>query len=239
MLRDMAMKHFCSPILRLIVLVTPLIQLVACSSTNVINLEGSDTTRFKDVQTSFRVSSEDETQRIKLRLSETKGEFSQDIADGKVVEFENFNLVGPDQVQSKADLTMASISYGRIDQALREKFFLSAFAGISRTNFEIDMESASGLSTGVRKRSFEVYVDLAIYREVLPYLTGGLAAAFSRNLTLSGVTEWEVFFGFIPYKHIHIIGGYRWFKYDYFTEDYDSGIIVELNGPFIKLDLPF
>ncbi len=233
------MKHLCLPILRLIALITPLLHLVACSSTNVINIEGSDTTRFKDFQTSFRVTSEDETQRVKLRISETKGEFGQDIPEGKIVEFEDFNLVGPDQVQAKTDLTMWSISYGRIDHVLREKFFMSAFGGISRTNFEVDMESASGLSTGVRKRSFEAYVDLSIYREVLPYLTAGLGAAFSRNLTLSGVTEWEAFFGFIPYKHIHIIGGYRWFKYDYFTEDFDSGIIVELNGPFIKLDLPF
>ena len=224
---------------RLFVAIPALVQLLACSSTNVINLEGSDSTRFKDFQTSFRVSKEDETQRIKFRLTETKGEFGQDIPDGKIVEFEDFNLVGPDNVQSKTDFTMASISYGRIDQVLREKFYMSAFAGISRTNFEIDMVSASGLSTGVRNRSFEVYADLGIYREVLPYLNAGLAAAFSRNLTLSGVTEWEVFLGFVPYKHIHIVGGYRWFKYDYFTEDYDSGIIVELNGPFIKLDLPF
>ena len=233
------MKLYLSRFRSLIPVVLIQTLLAACSSTNVINLEGSDSTRFKDFQTSFRVSSEDETKRIKFRITETEGEFGQDIAEGKIVEFEDFNLVGPDHVQSKTDFTMASISYGRIDQVLRDKFHMSAFAGVSRTNFEIDMVSASGQSTGVRNRSFEVYVDLGIYREVLPYLTGGLAAAFSRNLTLSGVTEWEVFMGFIPFKHLHIIGGYRWFKYDYFTEDYDSGIIVELNGPFIKLDVPF
>jgi len=215
------------------------LMLTACSSTNVINLEGSDSTRFRDFQTSFHVSSEDEAERIKLRVTQTNGEFGQEIPDGKIVEFEDFFLVGPDQVQSKADFTMASISYGRIGQALREKFFMSAFAGVSRTNFDIDMQSASGLTTSVRNRSFEVYVDLGIYREVLPYLNAGLAAAFSRNLTLSGVTEWQVFLGFIPFKHLQIIGGYRWFKYDYFTEDFDSGIIVELNGPFIGVDLPF
>lgn len=215
------------------------LMLTACSSTNVINLEGSDSTKFKDFQTSFHVSSEDEAERIKFRVTQTNGEFGQDIPDGKIVEFEDFFLVGPDQVQSKADFTMASISYGRIDQVLREKFFMSAFAGVSRTNFDIDMQSASGLTTSVRNRSFEVYVDLGIYREVLPYLNAGLAAAFSRNLTLSGVTEWQVFLGFIPFKHLQIIGGYRWFKYDYFTEDFDSGIIVELNGPFIGVDLPF
>ena len=233
------MEQFLHRINRLVLPVLALIQLMACSSTNVINLEGSDSTRFKDFQTSFHASHEDKTKRIKFRLSETKGEFSQEIADGKIVEFEDFNLVGPDHVRSKADFTMASISYGRIDQVLREKFFMSAFAGISRTNFEIDMESASGQSTGVRNRSFEVYVDLGVYREVLPYLNAGLAAAFSRNLTLSGITEWEVFMSFIPYKHLHIVGGYRWFKYDYFTEDYDSGIILELNGPFIRVDIPF
>jgi len=233
------MKRHCSRSYGILLLAFGLAHLAACSSTNVINLEGSDTTRFKDLQTSFHVSKVDETKRLKIRISETTGEFSQEIADGKIVEFEDFNLVGPDQVQSKTDLTMASISYGRIDQVIREKFYMSAFAGISRTNFEIDMESASGKSTGVRNRSFEVYVDLGIYREVLPYLNAGLAAAFSRNLTLSGITEWEVFFGFLPFKQAQIIGGYRWFKYDYFTEDYDSGIIVELNGPFVKLDLSF
>jgi hypothetical protein len=35
------------------------------------------------------------------------------------------------------------------------------------------------------------------------------------------------------------MGGYRWFKYDYFTPDHDSGIIVELNGPFVGLDFLF
>lgn len=233
------MERYLLRFFRLLPLTLALTMLTACSSTNVINLEGSDSTRFNDFQTSFRVSDEDRTQRIKLRVSETEGEFGQDIAEGKIVEFEDFYLVGPDHVDSKTNFTMASISYGRIDQALREKFYLSAFAGISRTNFEIDMKSDSGLSTDVRNRSFEVYVDLSIYREVLPYLNAGLSAAFSRNLTLSGITEWGVFLGFAPFKNLQILGGYRWFKYDYFTEDFDSGITVELNGPFIGLDFPF
>ena len=133
----------------------------------------------------------------------------------------------------------ASISYGRLGEALRNNFFMSAFAGISRTNFEIDMDAESGLSTGVRNKSFEVYVDLGIDYLLVPYLAAGLEAAFSRNLTLSGITEWGVILKFRPSKHMLIIGGYRWFKYDYFTPEYDSGIIVELNGPFIGLDLPF
>lgn len=116
---------------------------------------------------------------------------------------------------------------------------MSAFAGISRTNFEIDMESESGLTTGVRNRSFEVYADLGLYHLLAPYLTAGLEAAFSRNLSLSGITEWGAILKFRPSRHMEIIGGYRWFKYDFFSEDYDSGIIVELNGPFIGLDFSF
>ena len=210
-----------------------------CSSTNVVNLEGSDTTSFYDMRASFPVTREDENERIKIRLTKSEGEFSQDIADGKIVDFEDFQLVGPDQVRSDAEITVASISYGRIGQTLRENFFMSAFAGISRTNFEIDMETESGLSTGVRNKSFEVYVDLGIYHLLLPYLSAGLEAAFSRNLSLSGITEWGVVLNFRPSKQMQIMAGYRWFKYDYFTTEYDSGIIVELNGPFIGLDLPF
>lgn len=224
---------------RLLVLSAVLVLVCGCSSTNVINLEGSDTTRFSDLRLSFPVTKEDEGKRIKLRLTDTSGEFSQDIPEGKIVDFEDFQLEGPDNVSSVADITVASISYGRVGAALREKFFLSAFAGISRTNFEIDMETESGQSTGVRNKSFEVYIDLGIYRLLLPYLTGGLEAAFSRNLSLSGITEWGFVLKFRPSRHMEIMGGYRWFKYDYFTTDYDSGIIVELNGPFIGLNLPF
>ena len=224
---------------RLLVLNAFLVLVCGCSSTNVINLEGSDTTRFSDLRLSFPVTKEDENKRIKLRLTDASGQFSQDIPEGKIVDFEDFQLEGPDKVSSVTDITVASISYGRVGEALREKFFLSAFAGISRTNFEIDMETESGQSTGVRNKSFEVYIDLGIYRLLLPYLTGGLEAAFSRNLSLSGITEWGFVLKFRPSRHMEIMGGYRWFKYDYFTTDYDSGIIVELNGPFIGLNLPF
>lgn len=224
---------------RLLVLNAVLVLVCGCSSTNVINLEGSDTTRFSDLRLSFPVTKEDENKRIKLRLTDASGQFSQDIPEGKIVDFEDFQLEGPDKVSSVTDITVASISYGRVGEALREKFFLSAFAGISRTNFEIDMETESGQSTGVRNKSFEVYIDLGIYRLLLPYLTGGLEAAFSRNLSLSGITEWGFVLKFRPSRHMEIMGGYRWFKYDYFTTDYDSGIIVELNGPFIGLNLPF
>lgn len=224
---------------RLLLLGQSLMLLWACSSTNVVNLEGSDSTSFTDLRASFPVSKQDENERIKIRFTKASGEFSQDIPDGKVVDFEDFQLTGPDHVSATTDVTTASISYGRIGEALRNNFFMSAFAGISRTNFEIDMESESGLTTGVRNRSFEVYADLGLYHLFTPYLTAGLEAAFSRNLSLSGITEWGAILKFRPSRHMEIIGGYRWFKYDYFTTDYDSGIIVELNGPFIGLDLSF
>lgn len=212
---------------------------LACSSNNVVNLEGSDTTTFTDFRTSFPVSKQTDSDRIKIRYTKARGEFGQDIPDGKIVDFEDFQLTGPDQVSAKTDVATTSISYGRIGDALRENFFVSAFAGISSTNLEIDMVSESGLMTGVRNRSFEVYVDLGVYNLLTPYFTAGLEAAFSRNLSLSGITEWGAILKFRPFKQMEIIGGYQWFKYDYFTTDYDSGLVVELNGPFIGLDLSF
>jgi len=224
---------------RLLLISISLKFLLACSSTNVVNLEGSDSTTFTEFRTSFPVTKQDPNERIKIRFTQASGEFSQEIADGKIVDFEDFQITGPDQVSAVTNVTTASISYGRIGDALRENFFMSVFGGISRSNFEIDMETESGLSTGVRNKSFEVYADLGVYYLLVPYLTAGLEAAFSRNLSLSGVTEWGMILKFRPSKHMEIMGGYRWFKYDYFTTDYDSGIIVELNGPFIGLDLPF
>ncbi|MGD2054890.1 MAG: hypothetical protein PVG45_12365 [Gammaproteobacteria bacterium] len=211
----------------------------ACSSTNVVNLEGSDSTTFTDYRASFPVSEDGYSDRIKIRLTQTSGEFGQDIAEGKKVDFEDFQLTGPDHIDSVTDITVASISYGVVGKVLREDFYMAASGGVSRTNFEIDMATESGQTTGVRNKSFEAYVDLGIYYEVLPFLSAGLEAAFSRNLTLSGITEWGVIAGFRPMKYMAIMGGYRWFKYDYFTPDHDSGIIVELNGPFVGLDFLF
>jgi len=224
---------------RLLLLGHSLMVLWACSSTNVVNIAVADCSRFTDLRASFPVSKQDKNERIKIRCTEASSEFSQDIPDGKIVDFEEFQLTGPDHVTAMTDVTTASISYGRIGEALRRNFFMSAFAGISRTNFEIDMESESGLATGVRNRSFEVYADLGVYHLLAPYLSAGLEAAFSRNLSLSGITEWGAILKFRPSRHMEIIGGYRWFKYDFFTTDYDSGILVEINGPFIGLDLSF
>jgi len=216
-----------------------LILVSACSSTNVVNLEGSDSTTFTDIRASFPVSREKEDERIKFRYTEASGNFSQEIPEGKIVDFEDFQLTGPDQVDAETSLTTASISYGRVGQTIRENFYMSAFGGISRTNFEVDMESASGQSSGVRNKSFEVYVDLGIYYVPAPFLSAGIEAAFSRNLSLSGITEWGAVLKFRPFRQMEIIGGYRWFKYDYFTTDYDSGVIVELNGPFMGLEFFF
>jgi hypothetical protein len=226
-------------LLRLLLPTACLILVSACSSTNVVNLEGSDATTFTDIRASFPVSREDENERIKIRYTEASGDFSQEIPEGKVVDFEDLQLTGPDQVQAETNLTTASISYGRVGQTIRENFYMSAFGGISRTNFEIDMESASGQSSSVRNKSFEVYVDLGIYYVPAPFLTAGIEAAFSRNLSLSGITEWGAVLKFRPFKQMEIIGGYRWFKYDYFTTEHDSGIIVELDGPFLGLEFFF
>jgi hypothetical protein len=235
-------KHMNVPfmhVLRLVLSGIFAVMLSACSSTNVVNLEGSDSTTFSDYRAAFPVSEDGYSERIKVRITQASGEFGQDIAEGKIIDFEDFQLTGPDQVNSVTELTTASISYGSIGKVLRDDFFMAASAGVSRTNFEIDMEAASGATTGVRNKTFEVYVDLGIYYEVLPFISAGLEAAFSRNLTLSGITEWGVMMDFRPMKHMAFIGGYRWFKYDYFTADYDSGIIVELNGPFFGLDFLF
>ena len=77
---------------RLLILNVILVFVCGCSSTNVINLEGSDTTRFSDLRLSFPVTKEDEGKRIKLRLTDASGEFSQDIPEGKIVDFEDFRL---------------------------------------------------------------------------------------------------------------------------------------------------
>ena len=60
--------------------------LTACSSTNVVNIEGKDRTGFYNLQTTFPVSDKEDAYLIKLRATTTEGDFIHTIPDGKIVD---------------------------------------------------------------------------------------------------------------------------------------------------------
>ena len=74
--------------------------------------------------------------------------------------------------------------------------------------------------------------------ELTEKINAGVSVAFGRNLDLSGTSEVDVLLNFETGKHMEIEAGYRWFTYDYLSEENDSGVEIDLNGPFIAVNFP-
>ena len=109
--------------------------LTACSSTNVVNIQGKDRTGFYNLQTTFPISDKEDAYLIKLRATTTEGEFNHAISDGKIIDYENIQIVGPDEVTGDMRISTCSISFGVLDDLMADKFFMSAFAGMATTRF--------------------------------------------------------------------------------------------------------
>jgi len=212
--------------------------LQACSSTNVVNIEGKDGTGFYNLQTTFPVSDKDDAYLIKLRAMTTEGEFANTIPDGKIIDFEDIQIVGPDEITGDMRITTGSVSFGVLDDLMADKFFMSAFAGVATTRFKGNFQTQSGINSEIENNTFEVYVDLKVMRELTEKINAGVSAAFGRNLDLSGTSAVDILINFETGRHMEIEAGYRWFTYDYLSEENDSGVEIDLNGPFIAVNFP-
>ena len=212
--------------------------LQACSSTNVINIEGKDRTGFYNLQTTFPVSDKEDAYLVKLRAMTTEGEFAHTIPDGKIIDYEDIQIVGPDEVTGEMRISTGSVSFGVLDDLMADRFFMSAFAGIATTRFKGNFKTQSGITSEIENNTFEVYVDLKVMRELSEKVNAGVSAAFGRNLDLSGTSAVDILINFETGRHMEVEAGYRWFKYDYLSEENDSGVEIELNGPFIAVNFP-
>ncbi|MFC1589375.1 hypothetical protein ACFL3P_03790 [Pseudomonadota bacterium] len=224
--------------MRLSISTVTLLILSACTSQDVIDIEGSDNKGLYTIQTSFPVV-EKAPVYLKLRASRTSADFSQDIPDGKYVFFEDLQITGPDGVTVESDIDTASISIGFLDDAGIDRLSMAIFLGVSQTRFNADVFFQSGPSVMIRDRIRELYLDAGIWYEVADRLKLGLAYALSMNADVSGLIELELSLSYRLLSHMEITVGLRDFTYNYNEGESRSSLWVQSKGPFVMLNFPF
>lgn len=240
-------QHFC---LRLTLLLLPLLLASGCVS-NVINVKGEDGgAAIHTAQISFPIGNDSDidetpeisfppTERIKLRSSRVSGDFSQNIPSGKIVDFEDYTFSGPDRLNGSSTIDFSSLSIGAdsISKALRASFYF----GVSYVEMDLKLDGAAQYAH-TSDSYLGSYLDVGLYWQANPQLYAG--AQITQMLHLSGSTmssllETDLCANYQFTPNVAVMAGYRWWEYEYGIDEYDSGIKLNLSGPFLGLDLRF
>jgi len=212
----------------------------ACAD-NVISIESEDSVTFTTLETSFPVNRQ-ETLKVKLRGSRTSGDYSQTVPDGKIILIENVQIRGPTEVNGSTDLTYASVSIGTDgvfdNPAMVPKLRGLVYVGVAQTNMDLTLIH-EGTTYTSNDRTTELYMQLGMDYEIVPSLYGGGTWAFSLGPDLTGISEFDLKLNYALFRHLEVMGGYRWLKYNYYVEEDESIIHVNFKGPFIGLNVPF
>lgn len=212
----------------------------ACAD-NVISIESEDSVTFTTLETSFPVNRQ-ETLKVKLRGSRTSGDYSQTVPDGKIILIENVQIRGPTEVNGSTDLTYASVSIGTDgvfdNPAMVPKLRGLVYVGVAQTNMDLTLIH-EGTTYTSNDRTTELYMQLGMDYEIVPSLYGGGTWAFSLGPDLTGISEFDLKLNYALFRHLEVMGGYRWLKYNYYVEEDESIIHVNFKGPFIGINVPF
>lgn len=212
----------------------------ACAD-NVVSIESEDSVTFTTLETSFPVSSQGDL-RVKLRGSRTSGDYSQTVPDGKMILIGDTQIQGPTEVNGSTDLTYASLSIGTDgmfgNTGMAAKWRGQMYFGAAQTNMDLTLIHEGDTYT-TNDRTTEMYMQVGIAYEIAPSLYGGGTWAFSVGPDLTGISEIDLKLDYALFRHLEVMGGYRWLKYDYLVEQDESIINVKFNGLFIGLNVPF
>jgi hypothetical protein len=212
----------------------------ACTG-NVVSIESEDSVTFTTLETSFPVYRHGDL-RVKLRGSRTAGDYSQAVPDGKMILIGDTQIRGPTEVSGSTDLTYASVSLGTDDMfsapGTAAKLRGLIYVGIAQTNMDLTLIHEDSTYTA-NDRTTEMYMQVGMAYEIAPSLYGGGTWAFSAGPDLTGISEIDLKLDYALFKHLEVMGGYRWLKYNYYVEEDESIIHVSFKGPFIGLNVPF
>lgn len=121
---------------------------------------------------------------------------------------------------------------------MESKFCGLMYVGVAQTNMDLTLIH-EGTTYTTNDRTTELYMQVGMDYEIAPSLYGGGTWAFSIGPDLTGISEIDLKLNYAVFKHLEVMGGYRWLKYDYYVEEDESIIHVNFKGPFIGINVPF
>jgi hypothetical protein len=209
-----------------------------CAGT--VNIDAEDTTGFSDLSASMPLAGDAGT-RLRFKATRVDGSFDQRLDAGEHIHLENFTFDGPDLVDGELELTYYSIAIGggrNYGYSGSEGPRTETYLGISQTSFDLEMESGNR-RLQADEDTIEFYAQWLAIAPINDSLDFGFSWALSLGRDFSGISEIELMLEYDAAEHLSITGGYRWFEYNYDSDESDSNIQVDFRGPFIGIRIPF
>ena len=98
-------------------IITLMVFLASCTTSNVIDIDGNDSVSFTTLQASFPLAEKEEFPRIKLRFSKAEeGDFTQTIPSGLIIDLEGNTFSGPSNIAGSFNLSMNAVAFGAEDK---------------------------------------------------------------------------------------------------------------------------
>lgn len=228
---------------------TPLL-LGGCVS-NIVSVKGDDSSAsFNTVQASIPIEDKSDEYfgigdmgalRLKMRASSVKADFTQNIPDGKIVDFKQHTFSGPETLNGSSTIDFASLTIGSEGVNPESQVRSSIYMGVSYTDLALELET-TGQQASTHDNFAGLYIDFGIYWQANPRIYAGIQVADTLHISsdvLSRLTEIELLANYQLLSSLDVMAGYRWWQFQYSTDKYDSGIELDLSGPFIGLNLHF
>ncbi|MGD2171257.1 MAG: hypothetical protein PVJ78_07090 [Gammaproteobacteria bacterium] len=218
---------------RLLVALLPGLALVSSCATNV-DIDADDRTQFTSLQTSFPLQDD---LRLRLQATRVDGSFSQQLDYTEYIRLDDSSFSGPDEVEGDIELTYYSVAIGG-NRAGGDSFRTETYYGISQTHFDLNLGNDTE-RLEASDESVEFYLQFATYAAISESADFGFRWALSLGRELSGISEIDLLLEYELAEHLQLTGGYRWFEYNYDPGNEDSNIVVDFNGPFLGIQVPF
>lgn len=213
--------------------------LSACTSTNIIDIEGSDNDGVYSVQASFPITKSEAPVYLKLHSLKTSADFLQTVPDGKFIDFKNIQVWGPDSVAVESDIRTSSVSFGTFDLMGKDEFSTSFFIGLSQTDFDADIVFQSGPAVNLKDKLHELYFDMGFWYQTTEKLKLGFVLAFGISGNISTYSDIQLSFNYKLLPHMELVAGLRDFYYYYGESDSSSSLNIDSRGLFFGLNFPF
>ena len=212
----------------------------SCTYNNVVDVEGSDSVSFTQLQASFPAGEKDNPGRIKISINSAEdANFTQSLPSGLMIMLQEGTFSGPESLVGRFNLSMNTAAYG-IENRKNPETTLGLYTGLADVKMDLLLSSAS--NTIMEEDSFTgFYFEFFAKQHLTTQLYGraSLGLAFALDNTSTGMTELDIGLAYKLIKKMEIIGGIKRWSYNRSEIENQSGFLLDINGPYLAFSFLF
>ena len=209
------------------------------SSNNVVDINSGDSVSFTTLQASFATTENKEAPRIKVRHTESgDAMFAQTIPSGMVADIGDNIYSGPTFISGSFNLSINSIGIG-VQDLYGEGARIGWYLGMGQVDMDF-LISESGIADRTQEDIGGLYYEIVVYKDFMPRLSGKIGLSGISGLSSSmDLVELDVGLAYELFPHVEIIAGKYIWSFEYSTQQYDSSLALDLEGPYIGFNIFF